>query len=87
MIEWEASKISLSENLEGIFLRLCASVVNVGINNAQQFVQIQVESENFTAQGILVSLLCVRKYKLLLIYCSKWGLYPSLRNPNFWIGN
>ena len=71
MIEWEASKISLSENLEGIFLRLCASVVNVGINNAQQFVQIQVESENFTAQGILVSLLCVRKYKLLLIYCSK----------------
>ena len=71
MIEWEASNISLSENPEGSLLRLCASVVNVGINNAQKFVQIQVESENFTAQGILVSLLCMRKYKLLLIYCRK----------------
>lgn len=53
MIEWEASNISLSETLDGNLLGglLCASVVNPGINNARQFVQIQVVSEDFTAQG------------------------------------
>ena len=53
MIEWEASNISLLENLEGSQLggSLCASVVNPGINNTNQSVQIQVVSEDFTAQG------------------------------------
>ncbi len=50
MIEWEASNVSLLENSDGGFL--CASVVNPGINNAQQSVQIQAASENFTALGI-----------------------------------
>ena len=53
MIEWEASNVSLSENLESILLggSLCASVVNPAINNTNQSVQIQVVSEDFTAQG------------------------------------
>lgn len=50
MIEWETNNISLLESPEGGLL--CASVVNPGINNAQQSVQIQVVSNNFTAQGI-----------------------------------
>ena len=53
MIEWEPSNVSVSENPEGSLLHVCASVVNAGINNTQQSVQIQVVSENFTAQGRL----------------------------------
>ena len=53
MIEWEANNISVSENLESILLggSLCASIVNPNINNTGQSVQIQVVSENFTAEG------------------------------------
>lgn len=60
MIEWEASNVSFLETLEGnrtldgiLFGELfCASIVNPGINNAQQSVQIQVVSEDFTAEGM-----------------------------------
>ena len=53
MIEWEASNVSFTESLEGNVLSgfLCASVVNPGINNARQFVQLEVVSEDFMAQG------------------------------------
>ena len=53
MIEWEANNISVSESFGSILLggSLCASVVNPDINNTNQSVQIQVVSENFTAQG------------------------------------
>ncbi len=53
MIEWEVSNVSLSETLDGNLLGglLCASVVNPGISNTRQFVQIQVVSEDFTAKG------------------------------------
>ena len=56
MIEWEASNITLSENLESSQSpgTLCASVVNPAINNTQQAVQIQVVTQNFTAQGSIM---------------------------------
>lgn len=66
MIEWEASSISLLENLENSG-SLCASVVNPGINDTQQSVQIQVKSENFTAQGSASILLLNMHYHICFL--------------------
>lgn len=63
IIEWEASNVSFLETLESnqtldgiLFGELfCASVINPGINNTQQSIQIQVVSEDFTAEGIYVA--------------------------------
>ena len=58
-IEWEASNVTVSENMgisppaAGGAGSLCASIINPGINDSRQAVQIQVVTENFTAQGSL----------------------------------
>ena len=56
-IEWEANNVTLSENVgrttprAGVADSLCASIINPGINDSRQEVQIQVITENFTAEG------------------------------------
>lgn len=77
MIEWEASNVSYSEILTNDLLdgSLCASIVNPDVNNTQRSVQIQVVSENFTAQGnanvLLLSVHYSNYYYLLSIAATE----------------
>ena len=49
VIEWEANALTVVESASNIFL--CASIVNPDLTNFQQTVQLQVFTQNSTAQG------------------------------------
>ena len=82
VITWEASNVTVSENvgisLPGGASSLCASIINPGINDSNQAVQIQVVTENFTAQGSLVQ---VKWYYTIIILSLLlqliWTTYQS----------
>ena len=57
MIELETDTLSAVENASNV--RLCASIVNPDLMNFSQMVQLQVFTQNSTAQGMIMSMLSV----------------------------
>ena len=51
MIEWEVDTLAVVEGAQSSPVFLCASVVNPDLFNFRQTVQLQIFTQNSTAQG------------------------------------